>query len=225
MPESGPRVLLADDHPMMLAGLKRLLEEDFEVAGMVTDGLALLEAVERLRPDLVIADISMPFLDGIEATRRLRMAWPGLPVLILSIHTEPAWVQAAFEAGACGYLTKSSAPEEIRLAVREVLKGQFFVSPAVTRGVVAAAMKGQPDSPGLSKERPESAGTLTPRELDIVRLVGRGLANKDIARHLGVSVTTVRTHLNRVYGKMGTASRVKLALAAQTGGAAVRAPG
>ncbi len=129
-------------------------------------------------------------------------------------------MQAAFEAGACGYLTKTSAPEEIQLAVREVLKGQFFVSPSVARGVVAAAVKGALDGSPLPRERPESAETLTPRELDIVRLVGRGLANKDIARHLGVSVATVRTHLSKVYGKMGTASRVELALAAaQTGGA------
>jgi DNA-binding NarL/FixJ family response regulator len=213
-----PRVILADDHPMMLEGLRKLLEPSCEVVGRVTDGRALLTAVERLRPDLVVTDIAMPHLDGLEATRRLRAAHPGVRVLILSIHTEHSWVNAAFEAGASGYLTKTSAPEEIERAVREVLEGRFFVSSAVTRGMVTAAVKGVPEVP---RRAPSEVGeTLTPREIDIVRLVGQGLGNKDIALRLGVSVTTVRTHLSKVYGKMGTVSRVELALlAAQTGGA------
>ena len=212
-----PRVLLADDHPMMLEGLRKLLEPSCDVAGVVTDGRALLTAVERLRPDLVVADISMPDMDGLEATRRLRAAHPEVRVLILSIYTEHSWVNAAFEAGASGYLTKTSAPEEIERAVHEVIEGRFFVSSAVTRGVVTAAVKGVPKVP--RRAPPEAGETLTPREIDIVRLVGQGLGNKDIAQRLGVSVTTVRTHLSKVYGKMGTASRVELAiLAAQTGG-------
>jgi DNA-binding NarL/FixJ family response regulator len=213
-----PRVLLADDHPMMLEGLKKLLEPSCDVVGRVTDGRALLAAVERLRPDLVVTDISMPNLDGLEATRQLRAAHPEVRVLILSIHTEHSWVNAAFEAGASGYLTKTSAPEEIERAVRDVLEGQLFVSSAVTRGVVTAAVKGVSEVP---RRTPQEVGeTLTPREIDIVRLVGQGLGNKDIALRLGVSVTTVRTHLSKVYGKMGTVSRVELALlAAQTGGA------
>ena len=212
-----PRVLLADDHPMMLEGLKKLLEPSCDVVGRVTDGRALLAAVERLRPDLVVTDISMPDLDGLEATHRLRAAHPGVRVLILSIHTEHSWVNAAFEAGASGYLTKTSAPEEIECAVRDVLEGQLFVSSAVTRGVVKAAVKGVPETP---RRAPSEVGEmLTPREIDIVRLLGQGLSNKDIALRLGVSVTTVRTHLSKVYGKIGTVSRIELALlAAQTGG-------
>jgi len=101
-------VLLADDHPMMLEGLKRLLSPDFEVVGAVADGPALLEAAAVLRPDLIIVDISMPGIDGIEATRRLRLLVPQARVLILSFHTEPSWVQAAFEAGAHGYLAKTA---------------------------------------------------------------------------------------------------------------------
>jgi DNA-binding NarL/FixJ family response regulator len=212
-----PRVLLADDHPMMLEGLRKLLEPSCDVAGMVMDGHALLAAVERLRPDLVISDISMPDLDGLAATRRLRATHPGVRVLILSIHIEHSWVNAAFEAGASGYLTKTSAPEEIEHAVHEVLEGRFFVSSAVTQGVVAASVKVVPQAP--RRPPPETGETLTPRETDIVRLVGQGLGNKEIARRLGVSVTTVRTHLSKVYDKIGTASRVELAIfAAQTGG-------
>jgi DNA-binding NarL/FixJ family response regulator len=226
-----PRVLLADDHPMMLEGLRKLLEPESEVVGMVADGHALLEEAKRLLPDLVIADISMPGLDGIEATRRLQAVLPGLRILILSTNTEPSWVRAAFEAGACGYLTKTSAPDEIETAVREVLKGRFYVSPAVTRAVVGATMQSPGatiqgggttiPSPGVASERrrPEAQESLTRREHDIVQLVGLGLANKEIAQRLGVSVTTVRTHLSKVYGKLGTASRLELALlAVQTSG-------
>lgn len=227
MSEPRPRVLLADDHPVLLTGLRELLEPDFEVVAAVRDGHELLEAAVRLRPDLVITDISMPFVNGLEATRRLQVATPGTRVLVLSIHDDPSYVQAAFEAGACGYLTKISALEEIGTAVREVLKGLFYVSLVVTRGVVDPAKEFAarrletalprtvaPPAPSLVN------GLLTPRELDTVRLVGRGLSNKEIARHLGVSVATVRTHLNNAYAKLGSASRVELALlAAQLGGA------
>jgi len=209
------RVLLADDHPMMLDGLRKLLEPDFEVVGAVMDGRELLKAAARLRPDLVIADISMPLVDGLEATRRLKKAVPDARVLILSIHADPSWVREAFEAGACGYLTKISAPEEIGTAVREVLKGRFYVSPVVTRGVVDAAKqhaarRPRPVPPPVAL--PEVHELLTPRELDTVRLVGQGLSNKEIALYLGVSVATVRTHLNKAYDKLGTDSRVELAL-------------
>ncbi len=218
-------VLLADDHPMMLEGLRKLLVLDFEVIGTVTDGHALLAAAESRRPDLVITDISMPGIDGIEVTRRLRTAAPSVRVLILSIHTEPSWMRAAFEAGACGYLTKTSAPEEIETAVREVLQDRFYISPRVARAAVFRPSGTTGLEPhlarGLGSPKP-AAGVLTPRELDIVHLVATGLGNKEIARRLDVSVTTVRTHLSSVYGKLSMASRVELALyAAQSGGVAV----
>jgi DNA-binding NarL/FixJ family response regulator len=215
MPDQRLKVLIADDHPMMLVGLSKLLATDCDVVGMASDGRALLQVAERTRPDLVITDISMPELDGIEATRRLRASVPGVRVLILSIHTDPSWVQAAFEAGACGYLTKTSVLEEIELAVREVSKGRYFVSPSVTKALLATVLQA---AAGRRKSAPPpGAGAcepLTPREVEIVRLVGLGLANKEIARRLGVSVTTVRTHLSKIYGKLGTPSRVELALLA-----------
>ena len=209
MRERRHRLLLADDHPLMLEGLRKLLETDFEVVGTAADGRALLDAAEILLPDLVITDISMPEIDGIEATRRLRVLVPAARVLILSVHTERSWVRAAFEAGAYGYLTKISAPEEIENAVREVFKGNFYVSPAVASAVVGPRKEAPAE---VVRERPAANDTLTPRELDIVRLVGKGLRNKDIARQLGVAVTTVRTHLNKVYDKLDSESRVELAL-------------
>ncbi len=221
MSQMRPRVLIADDHPMMLDGLRKLLEPDCEVVAAVRDGRALLAAAERLRPDLVITDISMPIVDGLEATRHLHKTLPGARVLILSVHADPSWVREAFEAGACGYLTKTSAPEEIGTAVREVLQGRFYVSPVVTRGVVDAyAKKPAARHPAVPPASPVDE-LLTPRELDTVRLLGQGLSNKKIAQRLGVSVATVRTHLNKVYNKLGSASRVELALLTAPPGGAV----
>lgn len=206
MPDSRPTLLLADDHPLLLSGLESLLAPEFEVVGTVTDGEALVEAAVRLRPDLVIADISMHGVDGIEAARRLREAVPGVRILILSVHAEASWVREAFDAGAWGYLTKASAAEELRCAIREVLGGRFYVSPRVAR----AAVGHDPEEPPPER--------LTPRELDICRLVGRGLGNREIARRLGIAVTTVRSHLRSVYDKLALASRVELALHASLRG-------
>ncbi|HEX4952407.1 MAG TPA: response regulator transcription factor [Thermoanaerobaculia bacterium] len=213
-------VLLADDHPLIVEGLRKLLEKDFVVIGAVQNGRSLVEVAQRCRPDLVITDLTMPGIDGIEATRQLRLVAPEIRVLVLSVHTEPSSVQAAFQAGAWGYLTKSSAPDEIEIAVREVLAGRFYVSPAVARAAIfpLAQAHGEGREPA---DRPSPyADALTPRECDIVHLLAKGLCNKDIAHRLGVSVTTVRTHLHSVYDKLGMASRVELALlAAQPAGA------
>lgn len=195
---------------MILESLKRLLSPDFEVVGAVSDGRALLAAAKVQRPDLIITDVSMPGIDGIEATRRLRGLVPKARVLILSCHSEPSRVHAAFDAGARGYLTKASAPAEIEAAACEVLKGNFYLSPLVSYtllGLSRQKIAGRTDT-----ARPAAAGALTPREIEIVRLVGKGLGNQKIADELGLSVATVRTHLNKVYGKLGAESRVELAL-------------
>lgn len=203
MSKQRSRVLLADDHPVTLACLCKLLEPAFEVAGQVTDGLALLAAAERLHPDLVIADTEMPGLDGIEATRRLRAHLPKVKVLILSLHVEPSCMRAVFDAGAWGYLPKTAAPEEIERAVHEVLAGRFYVSPVVARAVISRAARHS----ALSA----ASEVLTPRELGLVRLVGQGLGSKEIACKLRMSVTAIRSHLNKIYGKLGLSSRLELA--------------
>lgn len=198
---------------MMLEGLRESLGPDFEIVGTATDGRALVELAEVLRPDLVITDISMPVINGIEATRRLRDLVPETRVLILSVHDDPEWAKAAFDAGAYAYLTKDSAAKEIETAVREVLKGRFYLSPAVTQAFMDLAKADTAERQYLpGPPRPAAGDTLTPREMDILRLLGRALGNKEIALELGVSVTTVRTHLNRIYEKIGPMSRVELAL-------------
>lgn len=135
-------------------------------------------------------------------------------VVIFSVHTAPSWVRAAFDAGACGYLTKSSVGEEIVFAVQEVLKGRFYVSPVVARAVLEHHSETSPAERSRPPGNPAPAAgeRLTRREHDVVCLVGQGLGNKEIARRLGVAVTTVRTHLKRVYDKLGLSGRVGLAL-------------
>lgn len=200
-----PRVILADDHPMMLMGLLKLLEAGYEVVATVTDGRTLLAEAERLRPALVLTDVRMPGIDGIEVTRRLQVTVPRVRVVILSIHAEPSHVQAAFEAGAWGYLPKTSAPEEIVRALVEVLAGRLYISPAVAR----AALGGKACRGSLP---PEAGEALTPREGEILPLLAEGLSNQQIALQLGVTVATIRSHLNSVYEKLGLESRVELAL-------------
>jgi DNA-binding NarL/FixJ family response regulator len=191
-------VLLADGHPIVLKGLRNILESEYLVVGEAMDGRELLAAAEQQRPDLVIAEISMPVIDGIEATRRLKGIAPKALVLILSIYTEPRWVQAAFDAGAHAYLPKTSAPEEIATAIRAVLKGLFYVS-----AMLIPAM--------IDTGRSELFGAmLTPRELDIIRLISRGLSSKEIAHDLGVSAATVRAHLSRLLAKLADSPRGQL---------------
>ncbi len=214
LPSTRPTLYLGDDHPIILEGLRRLLAPDCEVVGAATEGRALLEGALRFRPDLVMTEISMPGMDGIEVTHRLRAVLPEARVLIFSVHAEPTFVHAAFEAGVCGYLTKTSPPDEIERAVREVLADRFYVSPSVAR----AAVRPQRE-PAMRGAAPPAGVALTRRESDILQLVAQGLGNREIADRLGVEVTTVRTHLSSVYSKLQLESRVELALfAAQADG-------
>jgi DNA-binding NarL/FixJ family response regulator len=183
------RVLLADDHSLVRAGLRKLLESvpDLEVVGEVGDGLALLALVAQLQPDLVLMDIAMPGLNGLETTARVMKDWPRTRVLILSMHQNEEYVRQALRHGAAGYLLKDAAPLELDQALAAVLRGDTYLSPAVSKGVLNDYVQ------RLRSEEPPAA-QLTPRQREVLQLVAQGLSTKEIARRLDLSVKTVDTH-------------------------------
>jgi DNA-binding NarL/FixJ family response regulator len=183
------RILLADDHTLVRAGLRKLLESvaGLEVVGEAGDGLELLELAERLQPHVVLMDIAMPGLNGLEATGRLLKNLPDVKVLILSMHQNAEYVRQALRQGAVAYLLKDAAPMELELALRAVLRGETYLSPAVSKGVVSDYVHRL-----RSDEKPEE--TLTPRQREVLQLIAEGQSSKEIARRLDLSVKTVDTH-------------------------------
>jgi DNA-binding NarL/FixJ family response regulator len=183
------RVLLADDHTLVRAGLRKLLESmsGISVVGEAGDGLALLALAEKLQPNLVLMDIAMPGLNGLEATGRLVKAMPGVRVMILSMHQNEEYVRRALRHGAVAYMLKDSAPMELELAISAVLRGETYLSPAVSKGVLD-------DYVQRLREDDHPAEQLTPRQREVLQLIAEGLSTKDIARRLSLSVKTVETH-------------------------------
>jgi DNA-binding NarL/FixJ family response regulator len=182
------KVLLADDHALIRAGLVKLLESmpDIEVLGEANDGLQLLELAHALRPDLVLMDIAMPGLNGLETTARLLKAAPGTKVIILSMHQDEQYVRQALRVGTSGYLLKDSAPTELSLAIHAVARGDTYLSPAISRGVVSDYVT------RLRNEDNQIA--LTPRQREVLQLIAEGKSTKEIAQRLDLSVKTIDTH-------------------------------
>jgi len=178
-----PRVLLADDHRMVAEGLKRLLSPDFELVGVVEDGHALIEAGRKLRPEVIVADITMPRLNGIDALVQLRRMNKEVRVIFLTMHPEAAYARRAFEAGASGYVLKHSAPAELMDAIRAALAGRTYISPALA---------GEMSHP--NKAATDPVALLTPRQRQIVQLIAEGRSTKEIAAALNVSTRTVEFH-------------------------------
>jgi DNA-binding NarL/FixJ family response regulator len=187
------RVLLADDHTLVRAGLRKLLESlpDIEVVGEASDGMELLALAEQLQPQLVLMDIAMPGLNGLEATGRLSKSWPDMRVLILSMHQNAEYVRQALRQGAVAYLLKDSAPLELELALKAVLRGETYLSPAVSKGVVSDYVH------RLRSEEPAD-GLLTPRQREVLQLIAEGQSTKEIARRLDLAVKTVDTHRSQL---------------------------
>lgn len=182
------RVLLADDHSLLLDGIRLMVEPEFELVAAVEDGKALVDAAKQLRPDLVLLDISMPVLNGIDAAYTLHREVPTAKLIIVSMHADADYVTEAFRAGASGYVLKRSAGSELLTAMREVLKGNHYVSPLVTRNALellirAAKPKGKFESRALS-----------PRRRQVLQLVAEGRNRKEIAALLDISVKTVEFH-------------------------------
>jgi len=195
-------VLIADDHPFVRHGLRTYLEtlDDMDVAGEAADGAEAVELAGRLLPDVVLMDLVMPELDGIEATRRIKAASPATKVIALTSFDDDEKVFPAIKAGAAGYLLKDVRPAELAEAVRKASRGEALLAPSVAAKLMQE----------VAGERPSSG--LTDRELEVLRLIARGLPNKQIAQELVVSEKTVKTHVSNILAKLHLADRTQAAL-------------
>jgi len=203
------RVLIVDDHAVVRRGLSELLDgtEGFEQCGVIEDGSLAEEAVLRLNPDVVLMDLSMPNMDGIEATKVVLQARPETKVVILTSFAEHERIIGALEAGAVGYLLKDAEPEDITRALRDAVEGGVPLSPRAARAFLPA-----------NRPTRGTAESLTSREREVLALVATGLPNKSIARKLDISEKTVKAHLTRIFSVIGVAERTSAALWAQRNG-------
>lgn len=181
------RVLLADDHRMVAEALRTLLEPTFELVGIVEDGRALIEAAQRLRPDVIVADITMPHLNGIDALVQLKRDNHHVRVVLLTMHKDVAYARRALEAGALGYVLKHSAPAELVMAVNAALEGRTYIATAIAGEVIQALRTG-------GRQTIDEAAQLTPRQREILQLVAEGCSAKVIATRLDISPRTVEFH-------------------------------
>jgi len=208
------RVLIADDQPVVRDGLAMLLGliDDIEIVATAADGI---EAVERARsecPDIVLMDLRMPRLEGAEATRQILAALPDTRVLVLTTYADDAFLFPALQAGARGYLTKDATAEEIEHAVRALIAGQTHLDPAIQQRLVTAVLGQPPPAPTTEPSPaspPDLGDELTPREIEVLKLIAAGLSNSEIADKLVLSNATVKTHVNRIFYKTGARDRAQ----------------
>jgi len=200
-----PRVILADDHVMVAEGLGRLVSEVADLVAQVKDGKQLVEAVQRLKPDIVVSDVTMPVMSGLEALHRLKAGGSKARFIFLTVHTDPLLATQAIHAGACGYLLKAAAGEELLDAIRAVMADRIYLTPHITRDVLHTMTQ-----PSDASERP-----LSSRQVDVLRLIAQGKRMKEIAAQLKISVRTVEDHKSQLLAALGaksTADLVKYAL-------------
>ena len=208
------RVLVADDQSMVRAGFRMLLsgEDDIDVVGEAGNGLEAVDLAARCHPTVVLMDIRMPELDGLEATRRILAADPAAKILILTTFDLDEYVYEALRVGASGFVLKDDPPEQLLTAIRTVAAGNALLSPTVTRRVIKQFTKIPQSTP------PREVGELTERELDVFRLITRGYSNAEIGRDLYISETTVKTHITHILQKLNLRDRVQaVVLAYETG--------
>lgn len=201
------RVLIADDHPTFCQGLQKLMleEGDIEPVGIASDGEEAIRLADKLSPDVVVMDITMPKLNGIEATRRIKKSHPTIAILALSAYGYGAYVFSALEAGACGYLLKNVPLRELLNAIREVRVGEAILDRAIAEKVLRSLSKGR-------QGEARKGGQLNPRELAVLELGAKGLNNDEIAEKLMISPRTVQTHFTNIFDKLGVASRLEAVL-------------
>lgn len=199
------RILIADDHAVVRSGLKTLLaaSEDIEIVGEAENGVETLSLAASLKPDMVLLDISMPPENGVQTAKQLKEANPAIIVLFLTMHEDETLLHEALRAGAAGYLIKRADESEILQAIHAASRGDLYVHPAMTRALLHQAVV-------MEERRSSSTDALTPREVDVLRLLVRGNTNRQIATLLGLSIRTVENHRANLMGKLGLSSRVEL---------------
>jgi DNA-binding NarL/FixJ family response regulator len=198
-----PRLLLGDDHGILIEGLKLLLEPEFEIAGTAEDGRSLVSAAERLQPDAVITDITMPLLNGLEAARHLREVCPRTRIIFLTMHADVTYATEAIAIGALGYVLKNCAGAELQTAIREALQGRLFVSSSISAEVMQAIADGRYRDRSLAVK-------LTPRQREVLQLVAEGRTMKETAVLLGISPRTVEFHKYQIMQELGLHSTAEL---------------
>jgi DNA-binding NarL/FixJ family response regulator len=200
-----PRILLADDHALVLEGFRRILEPHYELVGTVGDGRALLAAAKTTQPDIVILDVSMPLLNGIDAAAQLKKICPTAKIIIVTMHADPEYVRSAFEAGASAYVLKRSAVDELEQAIRAVLGGHSYITPLITKELVDVFLS-------TASEKPKG---LTPRQREVLRFLAEGRTAKEIANLLNITSRTVEFHKGQIMDHLNlktTADLIKYAL-------------
>ncbi len=207
------RILLVDDHDILRAGLRAILsaEADIEVVGEASDGREAVTKAESLSPDVTLMDISMPVMDGLEATRRIHQSCPEVKVLVLTIHDDEEYLFQVLEAGGSGYLVKKSAATELISAIRAVYRGEAFLSPMATKMVIERYLQTMG-----REEKKQNYDGLTGREREVLKLIADGYTNQEIADHLFISVKTVETHRAHILEKLVLHTRADLVKYART---------
>jgi two-component system, NarL family, response regulator NreC len=200
------RVVLADDHTILRAGLQSLLsaQADIDVVGEADDGAAAIELIQNVQPDVVLLDITMPGMNGLDATREIKRMYPATQVLILTMHDDDAYLRQALHAGASGFVLKRADDRDLLSAIRAVAKGEIYVHPSMSKALVGGIMPARP------RAQKDPQHQLTARELEVLQLLAQGYTNQEIAHRLVLSVKTVETHRAHVMEKLGLKTRAEL---------------
>ena len=206
-----PRVLLADDHKIMIEGLKDLLKGEFEIVGSVEDGRALVEQASTLYPDVIVADISMPQLNGIEAARQIKKTDNNIKIVFLTMHPDATYAANAFEAGASGFVLKHSASSELIRAIHEAIKGRTYVTPLIAGDLIRTYQKGEAPEKSLFKN-------ISPRQREILQLLAEGKTAKEISSILNISTKTVEFHKYKMMEKLKIKTSAEVVLYAMKHG-------
>jgi DNA-binding NarL/FixJ family response regulator len=198
---SRPRVLLADDHTLLLEAFQRLLADECDVVGAVSDGRALIAATAKLKPDVIVVDVSMPLLNGLEAARQIKQSMPETRIVFLTMNEDPDLAAEAFRAGASAYLIKRSAASELLTAIREVVRNRSYVTPLVTEGLVESM---------LQTQKGHGPHVLTPRQREVIQLVAEGHSMKEVAAILNIAARTVAFHKYKLMEQLNIKTTAEL---------------